>query len=416
MGTNFSTSVDAALNQRREEAYEDSVFRGSPALGLFEKGDSDKMGGNAIKVTVKTGYSPGVGGTFATAFTNSGETLRDTFLVTPNQLYATEKVDNVGSLYSAGGDDAIVNTMADADKSCMASAAMQMEAALFGDGYGTLFTIASNSGGGPYVLTATVPSDLFKISRGQVLVSKATPAAAALGTGTAVVTAVSPIAGTVTVAAVGGWTPTNGHVMGLNGTMLAQTTISTFAGLKAWLTNDATALAATFFGNTARASDPVSLAGHVIDCTGGTNIIDAINRVLQSVTHYAGARSDLLFVAPSTYEKLQTLLDSRARIIQSKGQSIDVLYDGFSFMGSHGKKLTCHVASACSPADIFVLDSSTWHIPSPKNRIVQPGNPNGNPYSDLSAIGLDSTLVKYLGTGFFYTHAPGFNGRAIITP
>lgn len=403
----FTANVDAVLRQNLEKDYEDAVFKRCVALGLFTKGNSEEMGGNAIKVTVKSGYSPGVGGTYATAFANVGETLRDTFLVTPATLYALEQVDNVGSIYSMG-DNAIINTMSDAQKSCMNSASMQVEQALFGDGYGTLFTIASNSAG---VLTATDPTDVFRIQRNQVLVSKATPASASLDTGTATVTAVNPIAGTVTVTANGGWTATNGHVVGLNGTMLASATISTFPGLKAWLTDDSTALAASFYGNTNRANDPVTLAGHVIDCT-GLDVVQAVNRVMQSISNFGNANSDLIFMNTTNAEKMYTLLDTRARYTQSKGESIEILYDGFSFVGPAGNRVTVHPASACGAHDIFVLDSSTWYTPSPKNRFVMPGQPDGTPFVNL--ISADATLVKMRASGFVYTNAPGFNGRAKV--
>jgi len=408
----FSANVDAALSQRREEAYEDVAFRLSPALGLMNHKDS--KGGNAIKVTVKNGYSAGVGGTYTTALTNVGETQRQAFLVTPSVLYALETVDNTSELFSQGDDNAVIEIMSDAEKSCMSSAALQVDQALFSDGYGTQFTILSNTGSGPYVLTATNPTDLFKIQTNQVLASKATPAAASLDTGTATVTNVNAIAGTVTVTANSGWTPTNTHVVGLSGTMLASATISTFPGFKAWLTNDSTALAAAFFGVT-RNVDPVGLAGHVIDLSAtGTDIITATNTVIQSISNFGKANPSLVFMNSTNYQKAMNLLDNRMRLTQSKGENIEVLYDGFSFVGPAGKPVTVHVASACSPQDVFVLDPDTWHFASPGNKFIRPGQPDGSSFIPADFKNLDALLCKMRANGFIYCDAPGFNGRAIV--
>ena len=415
----FSSNVDAALTQRRETMYEDVVFRLSPALGLMKHGDWRKMGGNAIKATIKSGYSPGVGVTYATAFANIGETQRKAFLVTPNTTYALESVDHDSELYSRGDDNAIVDVLSDAEKSCMQSAALQLDQALFSDGYGTLFTSASHTGTtGTITVTAVAPSDLFKVQVGQILTSKATPAAAALDTGGVngfTVTQVDAIAGVVTGTTNGAYTAasTDGHVFGILGTMAASTSLITFPGFKAWLTNDPTALSTSFYGVT-RQTDRVGLAGHVIDCTGGVDVITSINRVLQSISNYPGAKNDLIFLSSSNNEKLMTLLDNRAVYTDSKGEDIDVLYDGVSFIAGNGKKVTAHVCSACSPSDIFVMDSSTWMFASPGNKMVVPGQPDGTPFVPL--ISTDSTMVKYKATGFVYCVAPGFNGRAIVNP
>jgi hypothetical protein len=412
----FSANVDAALNQRRHDNYESMAFRNSPALGLMAHGDSDKMGGNAIKVTVKSAYSPGGGAVYATAYANKGETKRKAFLVTPFTLYALEDVDHDSDLYSRGDENAIIRVLGDAEESCTEFAAQQLDQALFSDGYGTLFTVLSHTGTtGTITLKATSPTDLFKIQEGQILVSKATPAAASLDTGTILVTKVDPIGNVLTGTAQSSYdaTSVDGHVVGLNGTMQASTSLVTFPGYKAWLTNDSTALGASFFGVT-RNTDVPGLAGHVIDCTDGTNIIDAINRVVNSISNYPKANPDLIFVNSSNMEKIQTQLDARRIDTESKGHDIDILYPGISFIGAHGKKLTVHAASACSAADVFVLDSGTWHFPSPGGKMIVPGQLDGTPFVPL--IATDATMVKMKGTGFVYTDAPGFNGRAIVNP
>lgn len=406
----FDTATAAALNTRFSNSYENLAFRLNAFLGLANHGDSSKLGGDSIVVRCKTGYSPGAGARYADAYANVGQTSRERFTITPSKLYALETVDHSGALFSQGDMNAVVNTMGDAQDSCAESAAVQLEQAMFSDGFGTLATIKSNTGSGPYVLTLTNPTDAFKFQNAQVLSSKVTPATAGLDAGTATVTAFDGIAGTVTVTAAGGWTPTNTHVLGLQATFDATGALTTFPGLGAWLTNDATTLAASFYGVT-RSKNPQGLAGHVF--SGVATPIDAINAVINSISNFGPKASpSVVFVNSSTHEDLMRQLDNRAVILsQSKAQDVDVLYDGVTFAGPNGKKLTVHVASACSPNDIWVIDPDTWYVQGPGNKFIHPGQPDGTPFVPL--IATDQTLVKFRAEGFVYCDAPGYNGRYI---
>ena len=68
----------------------------------------------------------------------------------------------------------------------------------------------------------------------------------------------------------GGWTPTNGHVVGLQGTMAASTALVTFAGIPAWIPPIASRpVASTAFFGVDRSVDEQKLAGTALD---GTNM------------------------------------------------------------------------------------------------------------------------------------------------
>lgn len=407
----FTANVDAALNQRREDKYEQNIFSDSPLLGLIHHG---KKGGDAIKVTFKTGFSPGVGARYADMAALIGETKRSHMLVTPSVLYAAEDVDNVSAIFSENDEDAVVDILGDAQDGAQRSAAAQVDQALFSDGSGSLFTVSSHTGTtGAITLTATIPSQVFKIQVGQTLVSKATPFAASLDTGTILVTGVSQTTGVVSGTAQAGYdaTSVNGNVVGLSATMAASTELQTYLGLPGWITNDATILAASIFG-LVRTNLGVFGSGHVIDCTNGVSIKDAVNLVIASISMIGGAKPDLVLLNSTNYNKLQTDLGSAAVNVNSKGNDITINYEGFSWIGPKGK-LTCHMAPNCSAGDVWVLQSDSWHITAPGKDLVIPSTLSGGWIPLTSA---DATRVSMRAAGSFYCDFPAANGRALVTP
>jgi len=242
-----------------------------------------------------------------------------------------------------------------------------------------------------------------------VLASKVTPQTAGLDTGTFTVSAFDGIAGTVTVAAAGGWTPTATHVIGLQATLAGSATPVTFQGFRSWITDDPTALAASFNG-VVRGYNPQGLAGHVIRAPGITPI-DGINAVLNSLSNFPGNQADAIFCNSTTNEELMRQLDNRAVITESKGQDIEVLYESMSFMGPDGRKKTVFVAPACGANEMWVIDLNTWTVEGPGNKFIHPGQPDGTPFVPLQDI--DATLVKMRAEGYVYCDAPGFNGVVI---
>ncbi len=402
----FTSNVDAALRQFNSDIYEDAAFRNHVLMGIFGK---KAMYGSAFKQPIATAYTAGVGGTFGNAQTNESDVARSAFLVTPNQLYALQSVPNTDVIFSESKEGAVVELLSDAIEKSIRACGDQFEQALFGDGSGTIGNIGSNTGGGPYVLTLSVVSDAMKFYPGLVLVSKATAFAAALDTGTATVTAVSRSAGTVTVSAAGGWTPTNTHVLGIQGTMAASTAIVTFPGVQAWITNDPTALAASFYG-VVRASNQEELAGWVLSGA-GLNIQQAVNVLMQSIGNFSGANPDVCVMSYSNYGKLLTILDSKARNLQTKGDGITVYYDGIELYGPTGK-IMVHPSSFCPSDKVFVLDSSTWTVGAPDNKIIQNASPNGA-YVELS--GSDAVEVRQRAAGVVSCSFPGANGYITVS-
>lgn len=402
----FSTSVDAELVNYLEDAYEDLAYREHVLMGSCNKKSEF---GDAVKVPIKIAYSAGQGGNFTNAAANDNGTQRVPFLVQPAKVYGVEGVDNSQLIFTTGGEQAVISILTDAIKSSTEACGDQCEIACFGDGYGTLGTILSNSGGGPYVLTLSNVNDTYKFSNGMVLVSKATPASASLDTGTITVSSLDQIAGTITVAALGGWTPTNAHVLGLQGTMLASTAPSTFVGLQGFIPK-ATARPSggeNFLGID-RTQNAVLLAGHYLDGR-KRQILDGINTLAGSIANVSGARPDVVFANPAVYAKIQAVVDAKASSTM-KGGDIDVYYDSVTLQGPKGK-MNVVPATFCPMDQVFVCDSRTLFIGSPDNKPIRPASPKGD-FVDLSTA--DTSQVRMRGAFFFYVTAPGFNGNLLV--
>jgi len=407
----FSSSVDAALRQFNSDIYEDAAFRKHVLMGIMPK---KAVYGNAFKQPLATSYTAGIGGTFSNAQSNQTDVGRVAYLVSPFFTYAVEDVANTDIAVSENKAGAVVDLLTDAIEKSMRACGDQLEMSLFGDGSGTIGTISSNTNpsGTTYVLTLTTPSDALRFGLNQVLVSKATAFAGSLDTGTALVTATDLINGTVTVTAQSSWTPTNGHVLGVQGTMLASTSIVTFPGLTSWITNDSGALSASFFGVTrSTAGNQQEVAGWVLDGT-SLNIQQAINQLAQQIGVFSGAEPDKVIMSYANYAKLLTILDNKARNIQTKGAGITVYYDSVEIFGPAGK-LEVIPSSFCPSDKVFILDSKTWQLGSPNNKPIRNADPD-RPYVALSSK--DALEVRMISQCYVTCSFPGANGYITVTP
>lgn len=410
-GISFSANDAAALRTFYLDSYDDLAFRDHPMMGICEKKEEY---GNVVSVSMAYAYTAGRGGTFSTAQANESDVARVSFLVTPSRTYGLETVQNTDIELSKSKRGAVVNLFQDAIEKSMRGCGDDVETLLFGDGSGTLGTISTNTNpsGVIYVLTLTNPQDAYKFFVNQILVSKATAFAASLDTGSAIVTAADPIAGTVTVNGQASWAPTNGHVLGYQGTMAASTAQQTFVGLAGWIPDDLNRPGTTdsFFGVN-RSAAPVLLAGQYKNAT-ALNVQQAISAVLYSLGNISGAKPDTVMMNFSNYEKYQTLVDTKGRNVQAKGDGITTLYDGLKMQGPKGV-VTVIPATFCDSAHIYTLDSSTWKLGAPDGEIIKPATKNGEPV-ELSTS--DANEVRFRALGFFYCTAPGYNGVSRVAP
>lgn len=410
----FNANVDNLLRNDLEMAYEDMAYGGSYAalIGLFEKKPAD---GDAVKVPLKRNLGAGQSGTANTAYTNATLAGRDAFIVTPFKCYGMSVVPLDQAAWTKG-DNSVVDLLLDESKTAMDAAKMQLDAALGSDGFGTMGTISSNTtpGGNIYNLVLTLASDANHFSVSQVLVSKATPATGSLDTGTAVVVRVNASAKTVQVDGGGTWTPTNGHVLGLQGTMIASTAVSTWPGIPAWIPSAANRPLSTSdsFFNVNRSVDERRLAGSYLDGT-SMSILEGINALAHSIADVPGAKPDLVVASFATIGKIQAALQTQNRYVTEKikGNGIDVYYEAIIINGPRGKMAI--LGSSNWPGNLVaVLDSSSWVCGSPGNRPFVPATSTGTPVVEIP--GQDQCVVQYRAQACVYCTAPGFNGMLTI--
>ena len=405
----FNSDELATLKRRYEEDYETAVFANCPTAGMVRK---KALGGESVGVTVKYAVGPGMGARLDT-LTNSTSTKRARFICTPGTLYAQEVVDLVADLASAKDADAVINVFADAQKSCLEACGQLMERCLQGDGSGTDFVVASHTGTtGAGTFTVTRPTDAYRIFPGNILAAKATPFAGSLDTGTYLVTSVDQIKGVISATAQGGASfAIDGHYVGLANSVAASTDVVMPVGIPGWLTNDATALAASFYG-VVRYVDQVHLAGSVVDCT-TLNVLQAIQTVITQIGNIENAKPDTIILSPTNYNKLMALTTDMRRFCEVKGGDIDVNYAGFSFKAG-GRDVTVHQSPFCYANYIEVLEIGKWIIGSPNG-----GDPfmpafKGEMFHNLQDT--DQAVIRMRGLFTFYTTQPSASGIALVTP
>ena len=405
----FSTADSAALRTFFEDSYEDLAYTDHVLMGIAEK---LTRYGDSVKVPMAYAYTAGRGGTFSTAKTNASDIARIAFLVTPQKTYAVQDVDNFEADLSSDKKGSVVSFYTDAIEKSTRACGNDVEWKLFSDGFGTMATISSNSGGGPYVLTLTNAGDVYRFQNGMVLVSKTTPATAGLDAGTATVSATDPSAGTITVTAAGGWTPTNTHVLGLQGDFAASASMQTWAGLQGWLPDDQNrgSLSTTFYG-VDRSVSPTLLAGHYLNAT-NLNVKQAVYNLATQIAPVQGSKPDIALMSFSNYNKLEMLEDTRARHVDVRGDGINVLYNGITITGPKGP-IVATPAAYCDASHIYVMDSSTIKLGAPGGRFIKPATRDGQ---TVELSDMDANEVRMRGGGFFWLTAPGYNGVARVTP
>lgn len=405
----FNSNVDALLRQDLDSTYTDMAFGDnlSAIIGMFKKKDQN---GDGIKVPLKASFGAGQGATAATAYANASLANRYAFSVTPFKLYGESIIDLSQSIFTNGSDNSVVDLLMDESKTAMDNAKSQVDQALAGDGSGTLGTISSNSG--TYTLVLTSASDINNFSVGQVLVSKATAFAASLDTGSFTVTNVIASTSSITVTANGGWTPTNTHVIGVQGTMAASTAFVTWPGIPGWIPPIASRpTSATAFYGVDRSVEEQKLSGSALDGT-GMEVMEGINKLAHIVANVPGARPDMILLSYATLGKMQADLQTAARYVDVKGKDIEVFYKALEINGPAGP-MYCLPSSHWKDNLVGVLSSDSWTLGSPGNKPFQPATSTGSPIVEIP--GLDQAVAQYRAAGFVYCDAPGHNGMLTIT-
>lgn len=418
----FNANVDALMRSDLHDAYEDMAFGGQYAaiIGLFKKKEAD---GDAMTVPIKYDVSAGQGATATTAYTNATTAARVKFIITPFKCYQQNLVDMSQSIFTKGSDNSVADLLEDEAKTAMDGCKMQVDQALAATGYGEIGTISANSGGGPYTLTLSQRSDILPVVIGGTYVTKSAPNAGSLDTGTFTVTGINPSQLKITVTANGGWTPTNTHVFGLQGTMAASASPVQWPGIPGWIPPYASRPIAqndSFF-QVNRSANELKLAGAYLAADGSDTTVgvmgtlEAINRIAHDIADVPGANPDTVIMAFAQRGKIVAQLQTQGRYRESdtKGQDIDVFYRTVTIVGPTGDMEI--VGSSHWPSNLVaVLDKSSWYCASPDNMPFKPLGVDGIPFQNVP--GADTAVCGYRAALFVYCDAPGFNGMITVKP
>lgn len=398
---NITASVEPLLKIRYSEVYHDVTFRDHVLLGLIKK---KSLAGKSVQQLQRYGNGGGRGHSFANAQANATDAKRTAFNVTQSWTYGYQTVLNT-DIRAANGD---VGTIYDLWSDCM-DAAMRacgddLELMLYGDSFGVRGTIGSNSGGGPYVLTLSTAQQAINFEVGMVLVSAVAGNSAALDAGTASVTKVDVQGGTVTVAANGGWTPTNTHVLAVQGDKIASATGQLNQGLAGWLPLTAPAGGDNFFG-VDRSDAVVDLAGWRLNTNTG-NLATNIKSLGNQMSRRSGAKPDLTLLSFNNIDTLENLIDNKTRY-PMPGRDVDVFYESLQIGYAKGRLSV--VGSPFMFEDrFFNLMTSTWNLFSAGNEPVANALPDAQGF--ISDYNADSRQIRMISQVVFTSEAIGWNG------
>jgi len=325
------------------------------------------------------------------------------------------------AIWTKGGENSVADLALDEAKTAMDGCKRQLDQALGATGYGEIGTIASNTGSGPYTLTLSQRSDILPVVNGSTYVTKASPAAASLDTGSFTVTGINPSGLTITVTANGGWTPTNTHVFGVSGTMAASAAPSQWPGIPGWIPPAASrpiSQSDSFF-QVNRSLNEMKLAGSYLDVSGANasvgvmQILEGVNQLAYNIADVPGANPDLVVMTFANKGKVVAQLQTYGRYRESdtKGQDIDVFFRTVTIVGPTGDMEI--VGSSNWPSNLVaVLDKSTWYLGAPDNMPFKPLGVDGVPFQNVP--GTDQAVCAYRASAFVYCDAPGFNGMLTV--
>jgi len=413
----FNANVDTLLRNDLERAYEDMAFGGQYAalIGLMQKED---FSGDAKKVPLKHALGAGQSATASTAYTNATLAGRQAFIVTPFTCRGDSVIPLDQAAFTSGDDNSVVDLLLDESKTAMDSCKMQFDQALAGDGSGCIFTIVSHTGSGPFVLTLKSTTEVNRITVGATYVTKATPFAASLDTGSFTVTNASAQSKTITVTANASWAggSNDTHVGGLQGTVQASTAFVVWPGIPGWIPPAASRpVSSTAFYSVDRTINETKLAGYYLS-QAGLGPLEAIEQISYSIADVPGASPNLCVMSFKVLGKINIQLQTQKRYVtdSTQGPSISVFYKTVVIDGPGGAGSMKLVGSSNWDEDkIAVLDDSTWVLASPGNKPFVPDTVKGTPIIDIPGTG--TALATYRAQAIVYCKAPGYNGMITLS-
>jgi len=412
----FITDNDAAaMRDLLAEDYLDDTFLRNNFLNWVPKEGSND-GGKQVQQVLKTGATTqhGANDVAGLAGVSGAGPQRQAFFTPWIASYGFAQVPMTDIILSQSRDTSVVELLVDAVRDARKSCARDLEKAAAGDGFGTITTISATSGS--YVLTAAQVSDCININLNDTFVTSAANNSSSLDTGSIQVTAVDRDAGTFTVTASGGWTPTVGHYVfnTLDKISGAYATPYKIFGLSAWIPSaysGTTRSALSTLGGVTRTTDPQNLGG-VWGLGSARAIRASVNSIIAKIMPKADANPDALWMSPNTLMALKNELNNQFRYVDMV-DDVEVNAEAIQFDTTNGKAKA--MESFGIPDNlIYVLTRDTWKLRSPVGmELVQAATNNGKDFVD--SYNSVQAQIRQMSLCNLSCAFPGANGVCVLS-
>ena len=330
------------------------MYKNRPLLGMIPK-RTDWQGAN-WELPIQHGVIQGGSSTFSKAQDNKYASLHKRFTIPLKKYYALADVDNSVIDTSTSDKGAFLRALTSEIDGAFVHFANETARQLYGSGSGLRGVATAGAETTSVTFSA---SDIVNFEVGMKVVAADDEAGTSLVGSASTVTAVNRTTGVVTLSGAQNTGVGDSEYYFREGDFNLQ-----LQGLAAWLTDDATALGASFNGVT-RSVDPTRLAGVFYDGSGDT-IEDAIINA-GAIGFREGAMPDICVMNPVNVAALDRLLESgtkhRSRFDKVKSADAELGFDSIRFHTAAG--VVDVVSDPYCPLDkAYMLDLSTWSLRS----------------------------------------------------
>ena len=397
-------SFAAALKQHYTDwQIENMVYQDNPFFAMVNK--SENFGGDVFKLPILIGNPQNRSMNFTNALAMTSTSTLRAFLLTRKSDYALAEISNEVMLASEGDANAFLRAATVEIDGALHALGRSVATKLFRNGSGSIGRLASTSGT-TTTLTLLNPEDIVNFEVGMCLESNNTDNATSINTSTGsegLITAIDRTLGVITL---------NTAITGLAASdymfVRGDAAIGAISGLDAWITDNATALAASFFGVT-RTVDQTRLAGHVVDGSSYT-IEEALIKLATQIAREGGA-PDVCFMNYKDYANLQNSLGSKVMYVDVKaGYEGAIAFRGIAINGPRGV-IKCIPDQNTPVGYAYMLTMKSWKLASLKKAV---NLFDGDGLKLLRSPSSDSLQIRTFSYSQLGCNAPGFNGKILL--
>jgi hypothetical protein len=363
MGFNFDINAATPIlkNRYTTEKIQTLAFK-SALLGIIPKDTS--QGGVQYVGAIRSAIGSTASHTDTTAYAAGSSSIYNQWLCPWAYGFASANVSGSAIDQSKGDPNALVDAMVSEFDGAFIDLGQQLGADLFGNGGGAFGQISSGSNVATQTITLADPSKIFNFVQGQVIQSSADDGTGGGGvrTGTATLTAVDIIAGTLKASA--NWNTAITGCLASDYLFQSGNYNGAYAGLAGWIVpapGGTRTLTASFNG-VVRSNDPVRLAGVYYNGSGAQKVESMMKAA--ALTQRMNGRPDYLVVNPMDYADLEMDLGARVSYMTVEAfENAQVSFDAIKQATPYGM-ITILMDIFCPLGSGWMLELDTLLMPS----------------------------------------------------